>query len=130
MSIFRLRGQEDPQTLLLASNPVPATIVLQPDTTGSVVALSTAPASQARTSTGEPERYVTPAPSSSASIAPPARLANYVVAHSEYSGPLSRRMALLGLVATDPADVARMDQSDQSDQSDQVAPVAGAADAP
>ncbi len=54
--------------------------------------------------------YVTPAPSSSASIAPPARLANYVVAHSEYSGPLSRRMALLGLVATDPESVAPAEQ--------------------
>jgi sigma-E factor negative regulatory protein RseA len=125
MSIFWLRGQEEPQSLL-ASNPVPETIVLQPETTGTVVALNTAPASETRTSNGEPERYVTPAPSSSASIAPPARLANYVVAHSEYSGPLSRRMALLGLVATDPADVAAM-----VDQSEQVAaPAAGAADAP
>jgi sigma-E factor negative regulatory protein RseA len=126
MSIFWLRGQEDPQTLL-ASNPAPATIVLEPDMSGSVVALNTAPASEARASNGEPERYVTPAPSSSASIAPPARLANYVVAHSEYSGPLSRRMALLGLVATDPADVARIDQTDQSDE---FALGAGAADAP
>jgi hypothetical protein len=42
--------------------------------------------------------YVTPAPSGQTSIAPPARLANYVVAHSEYSGPLSRRLALSGLV--------------------------------
>ena len=94
------------------------------DYTGTVVALDTAPASETRASNGEPERYVTPAPSSSASIAPPARLANYVVAHSEYSGPLSRRMALLGLVATDPAEAAVIDQSDQA------APVAGAADAP
>jgi hypothetical protein len=52
-------------------------------------------------SNGEPERYSTPAPSSQTSLAPQARLANYVVAHSEYSGPLSRRMALLGLVATE-----------------------------
>lgn len=125
LSIFWLRGQGESQDLL-AANPVPATIVLQPETTGTVVALNTAPASQTRASNGEPERYVTPAPSSSASIAPPARLANYVVAHSEYSGPLSRRMALLGLVATDPTDVAVIDQSEQADT-----PVAaGAADAP
>jgi len=52
-------------------------------------------------SNGEPERYTTPVPNSSTSIAPPARLANYVVAHSEYSSPLTRRMALLGLVASD-----------------------------
>jgi negative regulator of sigma E activity len=44
----------------------------------------------------------TPAPSSSsAGIAPPASLANYVVAHSEYSGPISRRMALLGILASE-----------------------------
>ncbi len=55
-------------------------------------------------SNGEPDRYVTPQPSTQTSMAPPAHLANYVVAHSEYSGPLSRRLALLGLVATDPAD--------------------------
>ena len=45
--------------------------------------------------------YSTPAPSSQTSIAPPARFANYVVAHSEYSGPLARRMALLGIVGTE-----------------------------
>lgn len=52
-------------------------------------------------SSGEPDRYVTPLPSSTASIAPPASLANYVVAHSEYSGPISRRMALLGILASE-----------------------------
>ena len=58
----------------------------------------------ATVSNGEPERiYSTPAPSSQTSIAPPARFANYVVAHSEYSGPLARRMALLGIVGTEAA---------------------------
>jgi len=46
--------------------------------------------------------YSTPAPNSSqTSIAPPASLANYVVAHSEYSGPISRRMALIGILASE-----------------------------
>ncbi|HEY6125857.1 MAG TPA: sigma-E factor negative regulatory protein [Steroidobacteraceae bacterium] len=101
MSILFLRTQDGPEPML-ASNPVPETIVLAPEATGTTVALNTAPAAERVPSNGEPERYVTPAPRSSSSIAPPARLANYVVAHSEYSGPLSRRMALLGLVATDP----------------------------
>jgi negative regulator of sigma E activity len=101
MSIMWLRTQEAPEPML-ASNPVPETIVLAPDATGATVALNTAPAAERAPSNGEPERYVTPAPRSASSIAPPGRLANYVVAHSEYSGPLSRRMALLGLVATDP----------------------------
>jgi hypothetical protein len=47
------------------------------------------------------------------------------VAHSEYSGPLSRRMALLGLVATDPSEVpATLDEESQESLA------AGAADAP
>src|SRR5688500_3888234 len=49
LSIFWLRGQDEPQTLL-ASNPVPSAIVLQPDNTGTVVALNTAQASDTRTS--------------------------------------------------------------------------------
>ncbi len=100
MSIMWLRTQEGPEPML-ASNPVPESIVLAPEATGTTVALNSAPAADRVPSNGEPDRYVTPAPSSTASIVPPARLANYVVAHSEYSGPLSRRMALLGLVATD-----------------------------
>ena len=51
--------------------------------------------------TGEPERYSTPVPSAQTTFAPPAHLANYVVAHSEYSGPLARRMALLGIVSNE-----------------------------
>jgi sigma-E factor negative regulatory protein RseA len=106
VSILWLRTEGGPQPML-ASNPVPETavserVVLTPEATGTVVALNTNQPATRPPSSGEPDRYVTPVPSSSASIAPPARLANYVVAHSEYSGPLSRRMALLGLVATDP----------------------------
>jgi negative regulator of sigma E activity len=53
-------------------------------------------------STGDSGLYSTPAPNSSqTSIAPPASLANYVVAHSEFSGPISRRMALLGILASE-----------------------------
>ena len=80
--------------------PIPQTVTLAPDTTGGTVAVDAAAAIE-RVSNGEPERYTTPAPSNSISIAPPARLANYVVAHSEYSSPMTRRMALLGLVASD-----------------------------
>jgi len=122
MSIMWLRTQEGPTEPLLASNPVPETIVLAPETTGTTVALNTAPAAERPPSNGEPDRYVTPAPSSTPSIAPPARLANYVVAHSEYSGPLSRRMALLGLVATDSEAVAPAEPN--------IDAAAGAVDAP
>jgi sigma-E factor negative regulatory protein RseA len=98
LSILWLRGQDSPDASLLAANPVPDSVVLAPESVGATVAVDSSPASSFPVSS-EPENYSTPAPSSQTSIAPPARLANYVVAHSEYSGPLSRRLALLGLVA-------------------------------
>jgi sigma-E factor negative regulatory protein RseA len=104
MSIVWMQGSPTEETLL-ASNPVPDTVTLAPETVGTTVALERAPVEAVAPviSNGEPERYSTPAPSSQANLAPNARLANYVVAHSEYSGPLSRRMALLGLVASEGA---------------------------
>jgi sigma-E factor negative regulatory protein RseA len=99
MSLLWLRGQDD-AAAVLAANPLPETVTVAPAT---MVAANDAPAPMSETiiSNGEPERYTTPAPTTQTSLAPNARLANYVVAHSEYSGPLSRRMALLGLVASE-----------------------------
>jgi negative regulator of sigma E activity len=125
MSIFWLRTQGSPEETL-ASNQVSGSIVLEPDTTAAIVAANTNPAAVQRVPNGEAERYVTPAPSASANVVPPARLANYVVAHSEYSGPLSRRMALLGLVATDPSEVTGTLEPQITDP----AAAAGASDAP
>jgi negative regulator of sigma E activity len=105
VSIFWLRGLQDPGQALdsatLASTTAPTNFVLSPDPSDTTtVAINTGQASRGA-SNGEPNVYSTPAPSSSTSIAPPARLANYVVAHSEYSGPLTRRMALLGIVGAE-----------------------------
>jgi negative regulator of sigma E activity len=100
VSIFWLRGAQDPAELNLQASAAtpPTTIVLVPEPSGATIAVNTGETTR---SNGEPGQYSTPAPSSVTSIAPPARLANYVVAHSEYSGPLSRRMALLGIVGND-----------------------------
>lgn len=104
MSLVWLRSQEDPQVLLAAA-PAIETISMAPDSIGALSAANDAPVAssftEALATNGEPERYSTPAPSAQSTFAPPARLASYVVAHSEYSGPLSRRMALLGLVGSD-----------------------------
>src|SRR5688572_1242556 len=106
LSIFALRNQED---VTLVADVAPAAVVAPVSVAEPApVSVVSAPAMVAAVpSSGEPERYVTPSPSSSSSIAPPARLANYVVAHSEYSSPLSRRLALLGLVSNEiqPAEV-------------------------
>jgi len=103
VSILWLRTQEGPETMLAAA-PASESITLTPEPASITVAQTTTPAvanEPAIGGTGEPERYSTPAPSSQASFAPPAHLANYVVAHSEYSGPLARRMALLGIVSNE-----------------------------
>ncbi|MEZ5460111.1 MAG: hypothetical protein R3E65_12700 [Steroidobacteraceae bacterium] len=51
---------------------------------------------------GEADSYIVPAlPASSARAMSPAQLANFVVAHSEFSGSLSRRSVLSALVAGD-----------------------------
>lgn len=53
----------------------------------------------------EPDSYVTPAavPQGPVLVMPPTELANYIVAHSAYSGPLMRRNALSALVGGDSA---------------------------
>jgi negative regulator of sigma E activity len=65
-------------------------------------ALVAAAPTRARSS-GEPDSYVVPAPvaQQDAAPVPPAELANYIVAHSAYSGPLMRRNALSALVGED-----------------------------
>jgi sigma-E factor negative regulatory protein RseA len=52
----------------------------------------------------EPESYVVPMPGQRTSLASSAQLANYVVAHSEYSAPLTRRSLLSALMATEVAE--------------------------
>ena len=126
MSILWLRDQENPETLV-AQAPVSESITLTPEPADITVAQNATPVPSAPTEiggSGEPERYSTPAPSPQTSIAPPARFANYVVAHSEYSGPLARRMALLGIVSDEA-------QAEGSDQAEAVPakPATGAADA-
>jgi negative regulator of sigma E activity len=60
--------------------------------------------SQPRRQSHEPDSYVTPAAVAEAPmLVPPTELANYIVAHSVYSGPLTRRNALSALVGGDAA---------------------------
>jgi len=52
----------------------------------------------------EPDSYVVPTPVAQGPVlVPPTELANYIVAHSEYSGPLMRRNALSALIGGDAA---------------------------
>jgi negative regulator of sigma E activity len=115
MSLLWLRNQESPEAVL-AANALPETITLAPEAT-TTLAANDAPVAEPVISNGEPERYSTPAPSVQTNLAPNARLANYVVAHSEYSGPLSRRIAQLGLVASEVGgDAAPGDEAPQASE--------------
>jgi len=129
VSILWLRTQDaDPALLASETAPVTESIVLEPEPVSTTLALNTAQPDPEPISNGEPERYVTPPASSQTSIAPPARFANYVVAHSEYSGPLTRRMALLGIVGADAqADGADALQAGSAPQAERAAPVDAAA---
>jgi len=66
--------------------------------------------------TSAPETYVVPAAVERTPIVPTAELANYVVAHSEFSAPVSRRNLLSALVASElaaePGTPAANDESD------------------
>ncbi len=66
-----------------------------------VAANSVAPAAARGAGSGEPESYVVPMPAGRTFSGVPAQLANYVVAHSEFSAPLSRRSLLSALVASE-----------------------------
>jgi hypothetical protein len=57
---------------------------------------------------GEPASYVVPPAGPANSLAVPASLADYVVAHSEVSSPLVRRSLLSALVATESLEPAVM----------------------
>ncbi len=93
IAVVGLRGRDAqfpgamPGAPVVASNaPRPETVVLGPS------------------ASLEPESYVVPVSSEPVNFVPPAQLANYVVAHSEVSMPLSRRNLLSALVATEPDD--------------------------
>jgi negative regulator of sigma E activity len=58
---------------------------------------------------GEPVSYIVPPSGSGSGKAVPAALANYVVAHSEYSSPLARRGLLSALMASDAGEVSDPD---------------------
>nr|PZN76957.1 MAG: hypothetical protein DIU56_12925 [Pseudomonadota bacterium] len=60
----------------------------------------------------EPDSYVVPVPVERPIAVPVAELANYVVAHSEFSTPLSRRNILSALVASESGTPGEYDESE------------------
>ena len=90
MSILWMRSQASPET-----TPITAQAALP--------AVST-PATSAGASpvnTGEPDSYVVPKTPGRPLVVPSTELANYVVAHSEFSSPVGRRNLLSAFMATE-----------------------------
>jgi sigma-E factor negative regulatory protein RseA len=115
VSVLLLRQQGAPladEVVIAQSAPTAAASAA--GTAAASVAPQSAPASR------EPASYVVPPVSSDGRLAPPAQLASYVVAHSEYSSPLVRRNLLSALVSSDAAEVnksaARVGAADSGDK--------------
>jgi sigma-E factor negative regulatory protein RseA len=95
VSIYWMRTQVLPDTLpIVAQSVVPAIA-----TGNTTVAATTASATQV--STGEPDSYVVPKNSPRRLVVPSTELANYVVAHSEFSSPVTRRNLLSAFMASE-----------------------------
>ncbi|HQW09497.1 MAG TPA: RseA family anti-sigma factor [Steroidobacteraceae bacterium] len=92
IAVIGLRGRD-----AQLSDPVPGPMVAS-------VPAPAAPRVLEPQSSSEPESYVVPVSSEPLNFVPPARLANYVVAHSEVSMPLTRRNLLSALMANEQDD--------------------------
>jgi sigma-E factor negative regulatory protein RseA len=98
LSVMWLRSQDPLGTeTLIAQTPAPVEI----------------PAVSEQIVSASPESYTTPAVNPRNAV-PVAELANYVVAHSEFSAPLSRRNLLSALVASESGTGTGADQSDDA----------------
>jgi negative regulator of sigma E activity len=104
VAILWLRSEAPGQ--VAQNSPVQRPVVqqpaLQPLPLPAVQVAATQPASRAHQS-HEPDSYVTPAAAQGPPLVEPTELANYIVAHSAYSGPLMRRNAISALLAGDSA---------------------------
>jgi negative regulator of sigma E activity len=111
MAIFWMRAQGPAMIVQAppAQHPAIAAAQVQPPPAAAAPTLATAQLDSRQTAAHrrqarEPDSYVTPAAVAQGPVlVPPTELANYIVAHSAYSGPLMRRNALSALVGGDSA---------------------------
>jgi sigma-E factor negative regulatory protein RseA len=90
MSILWMRSHASPETA-----PVTAQAALP------AVSTSVASGGASPVNTGEPDSYVVPKTPGRRLVVPSTELANYVVAHSEFSSPVGRRNLLSAFMATE-----------------------------
>jgi sigma-E factor negative regulatory protein RseA len=103
MSVLWIRSQGPVgEETLVVQNSAPEAAVIQPQT-GAVE------------DAGAPESYVVPTSVERTPIVPTAELANYVVAHSEYSMPFARRNVISGLISSEAGTGGVADESEDAD---------------
>lgn len=104
LSIIMLRQQAAESVAITANATVPhstTTIVLPGPAMARTQMVAQSLSAQTAASQREPESYTVPSTSNDGLGIASAQLANYVVAHSEYSGPLARRNLLAALIASE-----------------------------
>lgn len=103
-AVFVLRNEMLAREQALSAYTPVSQRVTQPDTVPASLVAAERPV--AGNASLEPQSYVVPPAGAGASLALPASLANYVVAHSEYSSPLTRRNLISALISSDAAELA------------------------
>ncbi|HWW80770.1 MAG TPA: sigma-E factor negative regulatory protein [Steroidobacteraceae bacterium] len=96
VSIIWMRSQVLPDTL-----PAVAQTVMPAISTANTPVATTVASATARGNTSEPDSYVVPKNSPRRLVVPSTELANYVVAHSEFSSPVTRRNLLSAFMASE-----------------------------
>lgn len=107
LSVLWLRSQTPAGSAVLAAqNEIPAPAAMA--------------AATVREDPSTPDLYVVPTTVESSNPVPTAELANYVVAHSEYSAPLIRRNMLSSLVASEPGTVPAPADSEEANRTQAI----------
>jgi sigma-E factor negative regulatory protein RseA len=100
LSIFWMRSQVLPAALPAVAQTVVPAMTIANSTANTPVAAAVASAAS-RVSAGESDSYVVPKNSPRRLVVPSTELADYVVAHSEFSSPVTRRNLLSAFMASE-----------------------------
>jgi negative regulator of sigma E activity len=102
VSIFWMRSQVLPDAMpAVAQTVVPAIAIDNRTVNSTAPVAATVASATTRGNTGESDSYVVPKNAPRRLVVPSTELANYVVAHSEFSSPVTRRNLLSSFMASE-----------------------------
>jgi hypothetical protein len=102
VSIFWMRSQVLPDAMpAVAQTAVPAITIDNRTVNSTAPVAATVASATTRGNTGESDSYVVPRNAPRRLVVPSTELANYVVAHSEFSSPVTRRNLLSSFMASE-----------------------------